>query len=83
MNNKEKKEALTEETIIGSKNITATEFRKFFTETLGDDYEKHTFVMDVIKNRYKKSMKTSPLFMFKGKPKQKSKMSSLIISTAI
>ena len=34
-----KNESLTEDTVIGSRKISATEFRKFFKKTLGEDYE--------------------------------------------
>jgi len=44
-----KKEPLTEDTIIGSQKITAAEFRKFFKKTLGDDYEKNPVAWNVIK----------------------------------
>ena len=43
------KEPLTEDTVIGSRKITATEFRKFFKKTLGDDYEKNPVAWNVIK----------------------------------
>ena len=46
---KTKKELLTEDTIIGSRKITATEFRRFFKETLGEDYEKYPVAHNVIK----------------------------------
>ena len=46
---KVKKESLTEDTIIGSMKISAVEFRKFFRQTLGKDYEKYAVVMNVIK----------------------------------
>ena len=45
-----KKEPLTEEYIIGSKKNTSAEFRKYFKETLGEDYEKYAVVVDVLKN---------------------------------
>ena len=54
----EKKEPLTEETIIGSRKTTSAERRKFFRETLGEDYEKHAVVMDVIKESYPYKGKT-------------------------
>jgi hypothetical protein len=38
-----KKEPLTSDTVIGSRKITAVEFRKFFKQELGDDYEKYPF----------------------------------------
>jgi len=44
-----KKESITKNTVIGSRKITAAEFRKFFKKTLGDDYEKYPVVMSVIK----------------------------------
>ena len=44
-----KKEPLTEDTIIGSRKISAVEFRKFFKKTLGEDYEKYPVVGNVIK----------------------------------
>ena len=44
-----KKEPLTENTVIGSRKISAVEFRKFFKEKLGEDYEKHPVVHNVIK----------------------------------
>ena len=47
--NKERKEPPTEDTVIGSRKISAVEFRKFFKKTLGEDYEKHAVVWDVIK----------------------------------
>lgn len=46
---KVKEEPLTEDTIIGSRKISAVEFRKFFKKTLGEDYEKHAVVMNVIR----------------------------------
>ena len=46
---KVKKEPITEDTIIGSRKISAVEFRKFFKKTLGEDYEKHAVVRNVIK----------------------------------
>jgi len=49
MNKKIIKETLTEDTVIGSRKITAAEFRKFFQKTLGDDYEKYPVVHNVIK----------------------------------
>jgi len=45
----EKKEPLTEDTVIGSRKISAVEFRKFFKKTLGEDYEKYPLVWNVIK----------------------------------
>lgn len=47
--NNEKKQPLTENTVIGSRKITAADFRKFFQKTLGDDYEKYAVAWDVIK----------------------------------
>ena len=44
-----KKEPLTEDTVIGSRKISAIEFRKFFKKTLGEDYEKYPVVHNVIK----------------------------------
>ena len=44
-----KKESLTEDTVIGSRKISASEFRKFFKKTLGEDYEKYPVVHNVIK----------------------------------
>ncbi|MDR1687006.1 MAG: hypothetical protein LBS21_00135 [Clostridiales bacterium] len=51
----EKKEPLTEDTVIGSRKISAVEFRKFFKKELGEDYEKYPVVRGVIKlsARYK------------------------------
>jgi len=46
---KSEKEPLTEDTIIGSRKISAVEFRRFFKKTLGEDYEKHPIVHSVIK----------------------------------
>ena len=46
---KTRKEPLTHDTIIGSKKITAAEFRKFFKRELGDDYEKYPLAWSVIK----------------------------------
>ena len=46
---KEKKEPLTENTVIGSRKISAVEFRKFFKKALGEDYEKYPVVHNVIK----------------------------------
>jgi len=46
---KVKKEPLTEDTVIGSRKIPATEFRKFFKKMLGEDYEKYPIVRNVIK----------------------------------
>jgi len=46
---KVKKESLTEDTIIGSRKISADEFRRFFKKTLGEDYEKFAVVRNVIK----------------------------------
>ena len=46
---KGKKELLTEDTTIGSRKISAIEFRKFFKKTLGEDYEKYAVVRNVIK----------------------------------
>jgi hypothetical protein len=45
----EKKQPITEDTVIGSRKITAAEFRKFFKKTLGADYEKYPVVWNVIK----------------------------------
>lgn len=42
-------EPLTEDTVIGSKKITAAEFRKFFKKTLGEDYEQNPVVCSFIK----------------------------------
>jgi len=44
-----KREPLTEDTVIGSRKISAVEFRKFFRKTLGEDYEKYPVVHNVIK----------------------------------
>ena len=44
-----KNEPLTENTVIGSRKISATEFRKFFKKTLCEDYEKYPVVHNVIK----------------------------------
>ena len=49
MTDKEKKEPITEDTVIGSRKIAAAEFRKFFKKTLGEDYEKYPVAWDVIK----------------------------------
>ena len=49
MMDKTKTEQLTENTIIGSRKITAAEFRKFFKKTLGEDYEKYPVAHNVIK----------------------------------
>ena len=49
MDKKTKKEPLTEDTVIGSRKITAVEFRKFFKKTLGDDYEKNPVARNIIK----------------------------------
>ena len=46
---KAKKEPLTEDTVIGSRKISAVEFRKFFEKTLGADYEKYPVALNVIK----------------------------------
>ena len=46
--NNEKK-MLTEDTVIGSRKISAAEFRKFFEKTLGEDYEKYAVARNVIK----------------------------------
>jgi len=57
---KVKKEPLTEDTVIGSRKISAVEFRKFFKKTLGEDYEKYPVVHNVIKvslNHKGKSLK--------------------------
>jgi|GEM_PF-1071055 len=57
---KEKKEPLTENTVIGSRKISAVEFRKFFRKTMGEDYESHPIVRNVIKmsaNHRGKSLK--------------------------
>lgn len=43
------KAPLTEDTVIGSRKITAAELRKFFNKTLGDDFEKNPIVRNVIK----------------------------------
>ena len=48
-NSTTKKEPLTEDIVIGSRKISAVEFRKFFKKTLGEDYEKHPVVRNVIK----------------------------------
>ena len=48
----DKEEPLTEETIIGSRKCAAAEFRKFFRETLGEEYEKHAVVMDVLNKSF-------------------------------
>ena len=47
--NNEQKEPLTEDTIIGSRKISAVEFRKFFKKALGNDYDKYPIVDGVIK----------------------------------
>ena len=55
-----KKEQLSEDTIIGSRKITAAEYRKFFKKALGEDYEQNAVAMDVIKaslNHKGKSLK--------------------------
>jgi len=44
------KEPLTTDTIIGSRKIIAAEFRKFFKNVLGDDYEKYPLAWSVIKS---------------------------------
>jgi len=44
-----KKELLTEDYIIGSRKNSAAEFRQFFQEILGEDYDKYDVVMDVLK----------------------------------
>jgi len=44
-----KKEPITEETVIGSQKITAAEFRRFFKKTLGEDYEKNAVFKKFIK----------------------------------
>ena len=44
-----KKETLTENTVIGSRKISAIEFRKFFKKTLGEDYDKNPVVRSFIK----------------------------------
>ena len=44
-----KKEPLTENTVIGSRKISAAEFRKFFEKTLGKDYEKYSVIHSFIK----------------------------------
>ena len=49
MDKKPTKEPLTENTVIGSRKITAAEFRKFFQKTLGDDYEKNPVAWHFIK----------------------------------
>jgi len=46
---KVKKEPLTENTVIGSRKITAAEFRIFFEKTLGKDYEKYSVIHSFIK----------------------------------
>ena len=40
---------LTEATVIGSRHISAADFRKFFQKTLGEAYEKNPIAWDVIK----------------------------------
>ena len=49
MDKKTIKESLAEDTVIGSRKITAAEFRKFFKKMLGDDYEKNPVAWNVIK----------------------------------
>jgi len=49
MDKKTIKELLTKDTVIGSRKITATEFRKFFKKTLGDNYEKNPIAWSFIK----------------------------------
>jgi len=44
-----KNDPLTLNTVIGSRKITAAEFRKFFKQELGDDYEKYPLAYNVIK----------------------------------
>jgi len=39
---------LTHDTTNGSKKITAAEFRKFFKQELGDDYEEYPFACGAI-----------------------------------
>ncbi|MCL2604157.1 MAG: hypothetical protein FWD90_06735 [Defluviitaleaceae bacterium] len=46
---KTKKEPLTHDTIIGSKKITAAEFRKFFKLELRENYEEYPLAWSVIK----------------------------------
>ena len=55
-----KAEPLTEDTVIGSRKISAAEFRKFFKKTLGEDYEKYAVARNVVKvsmNHKGKSLK--------------------------
>jgi len=47
--NAEDKEPLTEDTVIGSRKITAVQLRRFFKKALGDDYDKHPVIHGVIK----------------------------------
>ena len=49
LQDKIEKEPLTEDTVIGSRKISAVEFRKFFKKTLGDDYEKYPIIHHVIR----------------------------------
>jgi len=49
MTDKKIKEPLTTNTKIGSRKIPAAEFRKFFKQTLGDDYENYPLARNVIK----------------------------------
>ena len=44
-----KNDPITLNTVIGSRKITAAEFRKFFKQELGDDYEKYPIAYNVIK----------------------------------
>ena len=58
MEQKNTKEQLTEDTVIGSRKISAAEFRKFFKKMLGDDYEKIPIVRGVIKTSMNHKGKT-------------------------
>ena len=57
---REKKEPLTEDTVIGSRKISAVEFRKFFKKVIEEDYEKYPIIWSIIKvsaNHKGKSLK--------------------------
>ena len=48
MSEKIKREPITTSTVIGSQKISANEYRKFFKETLGDDYGKNKYIKGFI-----------------------------------
>jgi len=57
-------------------SLTAAGFRKFFTETLGEDDKRHAFAMDVFTSRYK--TKYENIFSFRVQKETKAKIEDVI-----